>query len=121
MKIKQLYLFLGLLLLLVNSKPFSKKIFSQKKSASKPKIYEESHSKEFYQNLLKEGMEKDNLTQGHPPYAFDEKIDYQKEKKQRKEIIKDFLSKQKLRKLSTEEQTIENLGFIGLIQNYNIT
>ena len=103
---------LGIFHLLIIAKPLPNKI-----SPSKQKI----HSEEYYDNLLKEGMKIDNLTQGHPPYYFDKKMDYKAEKKRRKEIIKDFIKSQKLRKLSTEEQTLEKLGFFGLIQNGSST
>ena len=110
---KKVYLLLlFLIVLFVDAKPLPKKISSQKK----PYIPED-HPKEYYERLLKEGMEKENLTHGHPSYPFYEKMDYKADKKRRREIIQNYIQSKKLRKLSAEEQTLEKLGFIGLVQN----
>ena len=61
----------------------------------------------------------DNLTQGQPHYPFYEKMDYDKDKKRRQDVLAEFHKKKKFRKLADNEQTLDNLGFIGLIQNYS--
>ena len=110
---KKVYLLLlFLIVLFVDAKPLPKKISSQKKA-----YIPEDHPKEYYERLLKEGMEKENLTHGHPSYPFYEKMDYKADKKRRREIIQNYIQSKKLRKLSAEEQTLEKLGFIGLVQN----
>ena len=98
-------LLFSLSILLIESKPQS------------PRIEIKNHPKEYYDDLVEKGLRADNLTKGHPSYPFYQKMDYKADKKRRKEILKDFQKKENLRSLSNEQQTLENLGFIGLIQD----
>ena len=98
-------LLFSLSILLIESKPQS------------PRIEIKNHTKEYYDDLVEKGLRADNLTKGHPSYPFYQKMDYKADKKRRKEILKDFQKKENLRSLSNEQQTLENLGFIGLIQD----
>ena len=98
-------LLFSLSILLIESKPKS------------PRIEIKNHPKEYYDDLVEKGLRADNLTKGHPSYPFYQKMDYKADKKRRKEILKDFQKKENLRSLSNEQQTLENLGFIGLIQD----
>ena len=110
-----------LLAFLVDSKPTTKQsIHSGKKAkAKRPLIQREDHPKEYYDELVAKGMLLDNLTQGQPHYPFYEKMDYDKDKKRRQDVLAEFHKKKKFRKLADNEQTLDNLGFIGLIQNYS--
>ena len=98
-------LLFSLSILLIESKPQSHRIEIK------------NHPKEYYDDLVEKGLRADNLTKGHPSYPFYQKMDYKADKKRRKEILKDFHKKENLRSLSNEQQTLENLGFIGLIQD----
>ena len=98
-------LLFSLSILLIESKPQS------------PRIEIKNHPKEYYDDLVEKGLRADNLTKGHPSYPFYQKMDYKADKKRRKEILKDFQKKENLRSLSNDQQTLENLGFIGLIQD----
>ena len=80
-----------------------------------------NHSKEYYYDTVDQGLKAHNLTKGHPPYPFYKKMDYNADKKRRKEILQNFLKKENLRKLSLSTQTLENLGFIGLTQTSTAT
>ena len=78
--------------ILAQSKPLTKqKSQSSKNAQSKiPLIKRVDHPKEYYDELVAKGILLDNLTEGHPPFAFDEKMDYEADKKRRsqKRIIK---------------------------------
>ena len=103
-----------LLAFLVDSKPTTKQsIHSGKKAkAKRPLIQREDHPKEYYDELVAKGMLLDNLTQGQPHYPFYEKMDYDKDKKRRQDVLAEFHKKKKFRKLDDNEQTLDNLGFI---------
>ena len=108
---------LGLLFLLFEAKPLPN-LHSKKSSQKKfSKIKYESHPKEYYDELVDKGIRLDNLTEGHPPYPFYKKMNFTADKERRKEILQSFKKSQKKRKLSAEEQTLDNLGFFGLIQD----
>ena len=109
-----------LLAFLVESKPTTKhSIHSEKKAKTKrPLIQREDHPKEYYDELVHKGMLLDNLTQGQPHYPFYEKMDYKADKKRRQHILEEFNKKKNFRRLE-DKQTLDNLGFIGLIQNYS--
>ena len=98
-------LLFSLSILLIESKPQSHRIEIK------------NHPKEYYDDLVEKGLRADNLTKGHPSYPFYQKMDYKADKKRRKEILKDFQKKENLRSLSNDQQTLENLGFISLIQD----
>ena len=110
-----------LLAFLVESTPTTKKsLHSEKKAKHKrPLIERENHPKEYYDELVAKGMLLDNLTQGQPPYPFYGKMDYAADKKRRESILKEFHKKKNFRRLAYDEQTLENLGFIGLKQNFS--
>ena len=101
---------LNISILLVKSRP----IYGNSK---RPRIERKNYTKEYYDELFAKGIRLDNLTEGHPPYPYYEKMDYKADKKRRKEILESFRKKENIRKLESEEQTLNNLGFIGLIQN----
>ena len=96
---------------------FSLSIFLIESKPQSHRIEIKNHPKEYYDDLVEKGLRADNLTKGHPSYPFYQKMDYKADKKRRKEILKDFQKKENLRSLSNEQQTLENLGFIGLIQD----
>ena len=108
-----------LLAFLVDSKPTARQsLHSGKKAKTKrPLIQREDHPKEYYDELVHKGMMLDNLTQGQPHYPFYEKMDFDKDKKRRQQILAEFNTKKNFRRLADNEQTLENLGFIGLVQN----
>ena len=105
--------------ILAQSKPLTKqKSQSSKNAQSKiPLIKRVDHPKEYYDELVAKGILLDNLTEGHPPFAFDEKMDYEADKKRRKRIIEEFHQKKKSRRLTETEQVLENIGFFDLFQN----
>ena len=96
---------------------FSLSIFLIESKPQSHRIEIKNHPKEYYDDLVEKGLRADNLTKGHPSYPFYQKMDYKADKKRRKEILKDFQKKENLRSLSNDQQTLENLGFIGLIQD----
>ena len=105
--------------LLIESKPKShlkKKPSTPKKSSIKA-IGKKLHSKEYYDNLVEKGLKADNLTKGHPPYPFYEKMNFTEDKKRRRDIIQSFRKKETKRRLANNEQTLENLGFMSLVQD----
>ena len=106
-------------LLLYESKPLStfKKDSRKESKNRRPQIEITDYPKEYYDELVQKGIRLDNLTEGHPPYPFYEKMDYKADKKRRREILKNFHKKDNKRRLSYEEQELENLGFFGLIQD----
>ena len=111
-------------ILAVESKPkFNKKKLSKKipDIPSKPQIEIEFHPKEYYDDLVEKGLRADNLAKGHPPYPFYGKMNYTEDKRRRREILKDFKKKENLRKLSQDKQALEDLGFIGLVQDKSST
>ena len=105
--------------LLIESKPKShlKKSPSTPKKSSIKAIGKKLHSKEYYDNLVEKGLKADNLTKGHPPYPFYEKMNLKKKKKRRRDIIQSFRKKETKRRLANNEQTLENLGFMSLVQD----
>ena len=105
--------------LLSGSKPSSS--IPKKRKATVLPLEFRNHSKEYYYDTVDQGLKAHNLTKGHPPYPFYKKMDYNADKKRRKEIIQNFLKKENLRKLSLSTQTLENLGFIGLTQTSTAT
>ena len=109
----------SLSLLLAESKSISNLKKTQKKEPKIPrtKIERKEHPKEYYEELVDKGRRLDNLTEGHPPYPFYEKMDFKADKERRKQILESFKKKENKRKLSYEEQELENLGFMGLIQD----
>ena len=111
--------FLILSTILVESKPKSnlKKAQSEHQEIPTPQPDKDFHTKEYYDDLVEKGLRADNLTKGHPPYPFYQKMNFTEEKRRRKEILKSFQKKQNKRRLAGNEQTLENLGFISLIQN----
>ena len=121
MKKSQIFCLLILLLsfLLAESKPKSnlKKISSSKKNQITKEIGKKLHPKEYYDDLVEKGLQADNLTKGHPPYPFYKKMNYTEDKKRRRDILASFRKKATKRRLSGGEQTLENLGFMSLIQN----
>ena len=111
--------FLILSTILVESKPKSnlKKAQSEHQEIPTPQPDKDFHTKEYYDDLVEKGLRADNLTKGHPPYPFYQKMNFTEEKRRRKGILKSFQKKQNKRRLAGNEQTLENLGFISLIQN----
>ena len=105
--------------LLSGSKPSSST--PKKRKATVLPLEFRNHSKEYYYDTVDQGLKAHNLTKGHPPYPFYKKMDYNADKKRRKEILQNFLKKENLRKLSLSTQTLENLGFIGLTQTSTAT
>ena len=119
-----LLFFASFSILAVESKPkFNKKKLSKKipDIPSKPQIEIESHPKEYYDDLVEKGLRADNLAKGHPPYPFYGKMNYTEDNRRRREILKDFKKKENLRKLSQDKQALEDLGFIGLVQDKSST
>ena len=121
MKKAQIFCLLILLLssLLAESKPKSnlKKISSSKKNQLKKEIGKKLHPKEYYDDLVEKGLKADNLTRGHPPYPFYEKMNFTEDKKRRRDIIASFRKKETKRRLANDHQTLENLGFMSLVQD----
>ena len=114
-----IFLLLFLEFVIFFSKPISHLgLVSAKKDPKLIPPKHEDHPKEYYDELVERGIRLDNLTQGHPPYPFYEKMDYKAEKKRIKEINKSFKESRKLRILS-EDQTLNNLGFISFVQKHN--
>ena len=105
--------------ILVESKSKSnlKKIHSKQEEIPVSQPEKDSHTKEYYDDLVEKGLRADNLTRGHPPYPFYQKMNFTEENRRRKEILKSFAKKQTKRRLASNDQTLENLGFISLIQN----
>ena len=121
-----IFLFISLSLLLAESKPsFNLKKISkknpEKETPQSPIQEKEEHPKEYYDELVEKGLRTDNLTKGHAPYDFYEKINYTEDKRRRKAYLKSFKKKENRRRLSTDQQTLENLGFMGLVQNKDNT
>ena len=113
--------FVFILIVLTESIPLSNlktnktkvKMHSRRKASSK---VTKEYSKEYFNKLVEKGLKLDNLTAGHPPYPFYEKINYEEDLKKRKEILKNF-QKPKNRRRLYETQRLENLGFFDLYQN----
>ena len=108
------------LTIFVDALPNLKKGLEKKKpTLSKPKLVQRKTSekpKEYYDDLVEKGLIADNLTRGNPPSPAYEPIDYKKDKIKRKNILKSFEKKKNKRKLF-ETQTLEDLGFIDILQN----
>ena len=66
--------------------------------------------------MIEKGLIADNLTRGNPPSITYSPIDYKKDKIKRKNILKSFEKKKNKRKLF-ETQTLEDLGFIDILQD----
>ena len=113
-----IFFFLTFSILFAESKPKSnlKKISKSQPSIPTPKEEEKVHSKEYYDDLVEKGLIADKLTGGKPPHPSYKKMNFTEDKQRRREILKDFKKKNHMRKLTEAEQTLENLGFIGLIQ-----
>ena len=113
-----IFFFLTFSILFAESKPKSnlKKISKSQSSIPTPKEEEKVHSKEYYDDLVEKGLIADKLTGGKPPHPSYKKMNFTEDKQRRREILKDFKKKNHMRKLTEAEQTLENLGFIGLIQ-----
>ena len=100
--------FLIIINIFINSKPLPN---------IKNKIYrEKAHNKEYYNRLVKRGLELDKIEIGKP-YPSIKKIDYKKDKIIRKEYEESFKNKKNRRRLSSNLQTLEELGFVDLYQN----
>ena len=99
--ILQLFLIL-LSLLIVDSRPKSNLKKVQKKiSTPIPPISEtKKHSKEYYDKLVLRGLKIHNLTQGHAPYPFYEKMDFDKDKAKRMKYLKEFKEQQKKKEIN---------------------
>ena len=69
-----------------------------------------------FNKLVEKGIIIDNLTKGHPPYSFYEKINYKEDKKKRKEVLNNLKKIKNKRRLSNT-QKLDNLGFVELYQN----
>ena len=118
----QLFVFILSLFLVESEQNPNLKTNSKKETLNKrPFIQREDQPKEYYDELVEKGRRLDNLTAGQPHYPFYEKMDYKADKKRRRDILKNFHKKDNKRRLSTEEQELENLGFIGLIQDRTTT
>ena len=106
-----------LLIILINSKPLPKinPNLSSKENHKSNTILK-THSKEYYDTLVKKGIRIDNITQDKEP--LDLKIDYKKDKKRRRELSKSFKKKENKRRLSST-QILENVGFVDLSQKYD--
>ena len=81
--------------LLSGSKPSSST--PKKRKATVLPLEFRNHSKEYYYDTVDQGLKAHNLTKGHPPYPFYKKMDYNADKKRRKEILQNFLKKENLR------------------------
>ena len=119
-------LFISFSLLFIESKPNSNLKKISKKNPEKEPIQppfpeEKEHPKEYYDELVEKGLRLDNLTKGHAPYDFYKKINYTEDKRKRREYLKSFKKKENRRRLSTDQQTLENLGFMGLVQDKDST
>ena len=125
MKITQLFrLFLIILALLIaESKPASNLKKVTKKSpestnTQQPFVEKKKHSKEYYDKLVLRGLKIHNLTQGHPPYPFYKEMNFTEDKAKRIKYLKEFKQQEKKRRLDPgEQQTLNDLGFFGLIQD----
>ena len=115
--ILQLFLII-LSLLIVDSRPKSNLKKIQKKISATDPVFSENkkHSKTYYDELVLRGLKIHNLTQGHAPYPYYQKMDFDKDKAKRMKYLKEFKQQQKKRRL-TETQTLTDLGFFGLIQD----
>ena len=115
--ILQLFLII-LSLLIVDSRPNSNLKKIQKKISATDPVFSENkkHSKTYYDELVLRGLKIHNLTQGHAPYPYYQKMDFDKDKAKRMKYLKEFKQQQKKRRL-TETQTLTDLGFFGLIQD----
>ena len=100
--------FLIIFNIFINSKPLQN--INNKKSNKK------AHNKEYYNNLVKKGLELDKIEIGKP-YPSIKKINYKKDKIIRKEYEESFKKKKNRRRLSSNVQTLEELGFVDLYQN----
>ena len=92
----------------INSKPLP----NIKNKISRKEI----HDKEYYYKLVKRGLELDKIEIGKP-YPSNKKIDYKKDKIIRREYEESFKKKKNRRRLSSNTQTLEDLGFVDLYQN----
>ena len=92
----------------INSKPLP----NIKNKISRKEI----HDKEYYYKLVKRGLELDKIEIGKP-YPSNKKIDYKKDKIIRREYEESFKKKRNRRRLSSNTQTLEDLGFVDLYQN----
>jgi hypothetical protein len=72
--------------------------------------------KEYYDELVEQGLMLENMTGGRPRPKSYERIDYKKDKIKHREILKKFKKETKKRKLA-ETQTLNDLGFIDIYQN----
>jgi hypothetical protein len=91
--------------ILVESKSKSnlKKIHSKQEEIPVSQPEKDSHTKEYYDDLVEKGLRADNLTRGHPPYPFYQKMNFTEENRRRKEILKSFAKKQTKRRLASNE------------------
>ena len=105
-------------IIVLNSSPLKKfKIKDENKPKETPVSKGETkHSKEYFDKLVEKGLKLDNLTRGHPPYSFYEKINYKEDIIKRQELIESFKKTSNLRRLY-EKQKLENIGFVALYQN----
>ena len=76
--------------ILVESKPKSnlKKIQSKHDEIPTPQPEKDSHTKEYYDDLVEKGLRTDNLTRGHPPYPFYQKMNFTEERDEEKKSLK---------------------------------
>ena len=110
-------LLLSFLLVSSKPKPNLKKLSSTQKKQTIKEIGKKFHPKEYYDDLVEKGLKADNLTRGHPPYPFYEKMNFTEDKKRRRDIIASFRKKETKRRLANDHQTLENLGFMSLVQD----
>ena len=123
--ILQLFLIL-FTLLLTESKPYSHLKKAKSKNSENPQTpsqppEKKKHKKEYYDKLVEKGLKIHNLTQGHPPYPFYEKIDYKEDKAKRLRYLREFKKGTKKRRLTNTQQTLNELGFFGLVQDKKST
>ena len=106
------YIVIIYFLIIINIFVYSKPLPNIKNKISREKV----HNKEYYNNLVKKGLELDKIEIGKP-YPSIKKIDYKKDKIIRKEYEESFKNKKNRRRLSSNVQTLEELGFVDLYQN----
>ena len=106
------YIVIIYFLIIINIFVYSKPLPNIKNKISREKV----HNKEYYNNLVKKGLELDKIEIGRP-YPSIKKIDYKKDKIIRKEYEESFKNKKNRRRLSSNVQTLEELGFVDLYQN----
>jgi hypothetical protein len=99
-------LLLSFLLVSSKPKPNLKKLSSTQKKQTIKEIGKKFHPKEYYDDLVEKGLKADNLTRGHPPYPFYEKMNFTEDKKTKTRYNSQFQKKGDQEKISQRSSNL---------------